>query len=194
MAEPLFVLGEGQKKPELVKDPLPFILEEKEWNNFINEILYEVDCLFVEWFEKISETEDWQKHYKHRKFSPGMLYHLMFGHKCDESNAIERKYRYWLAAIMKHHAVRRQRLSTIKGVTYKHVYTLPRKLKRKPLSLKLRLEMIAAEGLTVSREDMRLEDPLPQGTARHPLTQKRIEARRAKMKEVYNKRYKDREH
>lgn len=196
-------LGEGcedrPSKPErsvrMADEAIPYIADPESWKQYTDDILYWADVEVRRFIENASKDSHWKRSRLHRKYTLGMMFEIITGRKYEPKDA---KYAPALKRVMSYYSTRIDKGGSIRGKkTNKIVYTLsPARLKKQPYSLRLRLEMMAEMNWDRPKGwTSRLpKDDLEPGHARNPRTDENIQKRRAKAREIYNERYKDRSH
>ena len=193
----VFELGKPSTKPKLANDGelVALLGESDRWAQYQNETVYELDCLVREWIRVNSQHAKWKSHYLCRRYTMKMVYEQIYDNKYEDNTI--KGINSWLPRILKYYSTRVQKGGSIYGKTYKKtIYTIsPKRLKKPPYSLKLRLEWFAEQGIIPTYTNMCLpKDNLQPGHARNPRTDANMVARSERAKARYNERYADRDH
>lgn len=189
----VFDLGGKQEKPKLDNDGelVSLLGEPDRWQQYENELVYELDSLVRQWIETNSKHAKWKSHYLCRRYTMKMVYEQIYNKPYDN----DMKVAAWLPRILKYYSTRVQRGGSIYGKSYnKSIYTIsPKRVKKPPFSLKLRLEWFSEQGIIPTYTNMRLpKEDLQPGHARNPKTEANMQARRERAKARYQERYADR--
>lgn len=160
---------------------LPILTTPERWENFSNPLVYETDKRIREWIKSM------RKHWKNggkgsdRRYSRKDLVGILGLQNCIK-NAHDDKI---VSRIFAYYSTKIQETTSIRGKKVKKAYTIsPARLKKKPYSLKLRLEELDGEGCW--RSFNLPKDDLEVGHARNPRTEANIEKRRQRGRDRYN--------
>lgn len=192
-----FNLLDPEPVVELATKPsiLPYISEPKAWEQYSNIDLYEIDKLVRSWLDVMSQDAKWCRTVALRRYTVSMVYEQCTGKKWD--NSLARVSWLW-SKVLAYYSSKMQKAGSINGKNRsKTIYTLsPKRYKvMPPYSLRLRLEWLSENGDVPTHRNMALpKDDLVAGHARNVKTEKNMQARRQRAKEIYNERYADRKH
>lgn len=199
-----FKFGDDFEKPKLSDAPspaAPYMEGPGRWDNYTDKYLYEVESLVRQFFESKKDDYVWRiSNTKYRRFTVKMFFQVLYGRDYNHSTSSteDRKRFNRLQRIMRYYSSRIQNEGHILGKRHKtRVYTLSPKRYRKlqPYSLRLRMEWLAERGEVPTWYNMKVyNETLKPGHARNPRVDANMERRREKAREVYNERYRDRDH
>lgn len=168
----------------------------ERWANYCDDDLYMLEKLLRKWFAACRESSRWMKTYKNRRYTMGMVVERIFGRKWDSS--IDCRYSKKLKLLLQYYSTSVKPSGVIAGKKTNHpVYVIgTKRIDKRPYSLRLRIEELAAEGILPDRYNMviRKDDLCEVGKARNKNVQKRIDERRARARARYNERYAGRNH
>lgn len=149
----------------------PYLSTTKAWDNYSDELVYEVDKRMRKWLKE--NKSRWTKRKAtDRRFTMAEILKLI-GLDVDPrgKNLIRVKH------VIAYYSTKIQKRLIINGVRKKTVYTVsPRRLERQPYSLKLRIELMGDEEGTW-RELRVPKDNLEPGHARNPRTEANMRRR-----------------
>lgn len=180
----------GPERPGYLEGP-------GKWENYSDNILYELECLLRKWIESKLDDPNWMakgaKGIRARKYTCGMVYECLYGKPWDiKSRDCQVRLRR-LPRLLSYYSSRIQKEGTINGRKLtKHIYHISPQRFRKvaPYSLKLRLEWLQEQGKFPVWQNMKLpKDDLKAGQARNPKTNENMRRRREQAREKYNERY-----
>lgn len=159
---------------------LPILTTPERWENYSNPLIYETDKRIREWIGAMKSVWTNRKG-NDRRYCRKDLVEIL-GLEDAIKTAHDNKI---VSRIFAYYSTRIVERSTINNKRVKKVYTLsPRRLKRKPYSLKLRLEELEGEGcwanFTLPKDDLEV------GHARNPRTEANIEKRKQAGRERAN--------
>ena len=191
----VFDLSDAPVKPKLANDGelVSLIGESDRWQQYENSLVYELDSLVRDWIAVNSKHSKWKSHYMCRRYTMKMVWEQIFGKPYERDSKID----VMLPRILAYYSSKIQTCGSIHGKWYnKKIYTIsPKRIKRPPYSLRLRLEWFAEQGIMPTYSNMCLpKENLKAGHARNPHTDKNMELRREAARKRYNERYKDRPH
>lgn len=194
----VFDLGKPER-PRLASDGelVNLIGETDRWQQFENDLIYELDCLVRDFIKENSKHAKWKTNRLMRRYTMSMVYELVYGRKYDHMDCECSKVNYWLPRILAYYSTKVQKSAYINGkLKNKTVYTLsPKRINRPPYSLRLRLEWFAEQGVMPTYSNMCLpKDNLKAGHARNPKTDRNMELRRERARARYRERYQQRDH
>lgn len=174
-------------------DIVPFIKDPKQWEQYLDPFIYDLDVLIRDLIRDLSARNEW-KYFKNRRYTCGMIFQALYGRKAD--NTRDTKIIYRMGKILSAYARTKKKTGSIDGVMYrKPVYTLPGNIDNiPPYSLKLRVEWLMDRDIIPDRLNMRLSNELKAGHARNPLTEANMEERREAGKrrwQEYQKKYRE---
>jgi len=190
--------GEKQEKPVLgmPANDLPWLQQNGAWEQYQNEMIYEIDSLVRQWIEALCQNKKWVRTIRLRRYTMRMIIEQIYGRPYDQS--IDKKRTQPMSRVLAYYSSRIQRGGDIHGKHYsKTIYTISPKIfhQKPPYSLKLRLEWLAEKGEIPTVYNMRMpKDDLKPGHARNPKTDANMERRREEGRARYNELYKDRNH
>lgn len=183
-------------KPQPLDDRmLPVLSDPAKWRNYSNDILYEGEKALRHLIAKLGENSTWHNQARRRRYTFSMLFEMMFGRPYDQKK--DARMVVPLTRVMAYYSSRIQKTGYVNGKWRdKTSYTIsPKRLKRPPYSLRLRMEWLAEQGLVPNGKNMQLpKDNLRPGHARNKRTDANMQRRSEEAKRRYNERYKDREH
>ena len=187
-----FDLSSGPAKPKLANDGelVSLLGENDRWTQYENKTVYEIDCLVRQWIEENSKHSKWVKWYRYRRYTMKMVYEQIYAKPYVQSEA--GNISYWLPKILSYYSTKIQRGGSILGKSYsKTIYTIsPKRGKKAPYSLRLRLEWFAENDIMPTYSNMCLpKENLKPGHARNPRTDANMVARSERAKARYNERY-----
>lgn len=166
-----------------------------KWENYSDNVVYELESLLRKWFESKVDTEQWKKDKRGywRRFTCGMMYEQLYGHKADMDDKDDRTKLRRLPKLLSYYSSKIQKEGSVRGKKMtKSIYTLSPKLyrQRPPYNLKLRLLWLQEKGELPCWQNMKLpKDDLKPGEARNPKTNENMRIRRERAKQRYNERY-----
>jgi hypothetical protein len=182
---------DGKPKKEDLEPAVqvPYLANPKAWRQYTDDTLYEIDVLVRKWIAKCMEDGKWARSYRMRRYTFSMAFEQIYGRKYDQSkdagiiNRMSRVLAYYSSKIQKGGFINGKQKS-------KTIYTIsPRRLKRPPYSLRLRLEWLGEQGDIPTPFNMRLpKDNLGPGHARNPRTEANMERRREDARARYRNR------
>lgn len=207
----VFSLEDKVEIPELpVHDPLheqgpekPGYLEGPgKWENYSDNVLYELESLMRNWMETKLDDPDWNakgaKGIRARKYTCGMVFTSIYGKPFDMNNKDDQVRLRRLPKLMAYYSTRIQKEGMINGKKLtKKIYHLSLKLykKKPPYSLRLRIEWLQAQGKLPVWQNMKMpKDDLKAGEARNPKTNENMRRRREQARQRYKDRHGDRKH
>lgn len=163
----------------------------KVWENYENHELAEAEEALRSWIEKMSGLPKWKTtNAKCRRYTFSMLFHLVTGEEYDHSRHAG-KTRMW-ANLFRYYSSRVQKSASINGKQYnKTVYVIsPRRLKKPPFSVRLRIPWLAERGIAIDARTIYgpLNDDIRPGHARNPRTEENMRRRREKGRKRYERR------
>lgn len=158
---------------------LPLLTTPDHWANYSDDAIYETDKRIREWIQ--SMRSKWSRKGMDRRYSFVMLCEILGLTKVVET----RKNYKSIAKVFAYYSTRINKQTTINGKKCKNVYTIsPKRLIRKPYSLRLRLEQMEGEGVW---QNFRLpKDDLEPGHARNPRTEANMQRRREERRKKAN--------
>lgn len=165
----------------------PFIAGKREWDNYTDDVTYDVDKAMRDFMRKMKETPKWVKDRRMRTYKFSQLFRLLFGREYDvgrdsrNSSRISKVFAYYSSSI-------RGACKNDDGEwRAKPGYVIsPRRLEKPPYSLRLRFEEMAAEGIIPTAANMRVpEDNLSKGHSRNPKTDANMERRREMKRKMH---------
>lgn len=166
-----------------------------KWENYSDDIVYELESLLRRWLGVKSATEQWKRDKRGywRRFTCAMVFEQLYGRRADMDSHGDRTRLRRLPRLLAYYSSKVQKAGSVRGkkVT-KTIYTLSMKLyrSRPPYNLKLRLEWLAERGELPCWQNMGLpKDDLKPGHARNPRTDENMRRRRERSRELYNERY-----
>lgn len=196
-----FEFGGKPEVPDLPEgsDRISYLDDPEVWANYSDDALYEVESLFLKWAKAMLDDRRFvQGNPKYRKYTCGMLFERLYGHKYDMRDPDDAVRMRRMPRVLGHYSSRIQKEGTVLGKKMtKTIYTLSVKRIRnqRPFSLRLREEWLAGQGKVPTWKSMRpVKKELGVGQARNPKTQANMERRRQRAKEAYNERYSGRKH
>lgn len=166
-----------------------------KWENYSDNVMYELESLLMKWFEANAGTERWRKDKRGywRRFTCGMMFEQLYGRKADIRSHEDQVRLRRLPRLMAYYSSRVQKEGSVRGKKMtKSIYTLSTKLyhQRPPYNLKLRLEWLSDRGELPCWQNMKLpKDDLKPGHARNPRTDENMRRRRERSRQLYNERY-----
>lgn len=202
----VFNLSNEPKVPDLpVHDPLEQVGPDRpgyldgpgKWENYSDDILFEVESLLRKWLEVKNEDPVWNtpgaKGARARKHTCGMVYSSLYGKPVDlKDKGCQIRLRR-LSKLLAYYSTRIQKEGVINGKKLtKHIYHLSLRRYRNiaPYCLKIRIKWLEERGKIPVWQNMKLpKDDLKPGQARNPRTNENMRRRRERAKEAYNQRY-----
>jgi len=189
-------------KPSLPTEPTRatgYLEGAGKWENYSDKDLYEVESLLRQLFKQKESDPKWNLTIaKHRRFTAGMMFEVLYGRPYDRTHAGEYQKILRLARVMAYYSTRITKEGSINGKRYKkkiYYLSLKRYKKLPPYSLRLRLEWLEEQGKVPCWQNMKLpKDDLKAGHARNKRTEENMEKRRERGRQLYNERYKSRNH
>ena len=186
----VFDLSGTPAKPTLANDGelVSLLGENDRWMQYNNELVYQLDCLVRDWIAVNSKHAKWVQNYRKRRYTMSMIYEQIFGKPYDNDMKVAMN----LSKILAYYSSKIQKGAWLQGkMRSKTVYTIsPRRLKKPPYSLRLRLEWFAEQGIIPTYTNMCLpKDSLKPGHARNKKTDANMKARSERAKARYNERY-----
>lgn len=180
-----FSLEDLKSKPEfkinesMPEWAVPYLSGQKEWDNYSDDLVYEVDKKIREWIEKMRTS--WSRRGLDRRYQFSTLLEILG----VEVNVRKQGNYAKIARIFAYYSTRIQKETNINGVRKKNVYTIsPARLKKPPYSLRLRMEQFTKPMTAAS---LRLPvDDLEKGHARNPRTDENMQRRVEEGKRRYN--------
>lgn len=168
-----------------------------KWENYSDNVLYELESLIRKWFETKLDDPEWNKKGAPgiwaRKHTCSMVYEAIYGKKVDLKDKDCQVRLRRMPRILAYYSTKIQKEGSIKGKKLtKSIYHLSLKRYKSvpPYSLKLRLEWLTEQGKIPSWRNMKLpKDDLKKGQARNPNTNENMRKRRERAREAYNRRY-----
>lgn len=174
-----------------------FLSDPELWENWEDDYLFEAERLIRGWMTEMSKDPRWKKtNAKMRRYTFSMVFQLITGQRYDCKR--HAKYIHAWTTVLKYYSSRVQKSGNINGKFHsKTVYVLsPNRLKRPPLSLRLRFEWLSERGVKPTRANMLnpSEEILEPGHARNPRTDENMRRRSEEARARYYERYADRKH
>lgn len=173
--EPERIDAKGLKPLSL--DAVSFLADQKSWDQYMDLLLYDTDKLVRKTIIELSKTKLWQKSWKYRRYTTGMIFEAIYGRKAN--NKTDGKVVVRMARILSAYASTKKKSGSINDKhTNKPVYFLPKRLDEvPPYSLKLRFEWLLEQGKMPSAHNMKPSEGLKAGHAKNPRTEANIQKR-----------------
>lgn len=165
----------------------PLIGTKEKWEQYTNDLLYFTEIAFREWAEEMSHKADWANRL-HRRFTPKMAFERMFGIPFNMQEHY--KQLRTLAKVMAHYSTKISKGGYIEGKkTSKNIYHIMRYVNRKkPYSLRLKLEQMFEAGEIPGKFDTEIPKLLKPGHARRTRTEANMQRRSEEARRRYNER------
>lgn len=165
----------------------PWITTAKAWKQYTNEYVYQADKLMRDWLRIMNKNSKWSRNYKLRRYTFSQLFEILMGEPYEQ-----KKHSKWvipLTRIMAYYSTKIQDgfwdrdRGHMRSKTY---YTISgARIKKPAYSLRLRLEEFSEQGIIPNVYNMELpKDDLKKGQARRTETQKTIEKRRERWRQL----------
>lgn len=168
----------------IIKDDIPgwavpYLSDEKAWDNYSDDIVYEVDKAIRSWGEQM------RSHWSRKGMDRRYQFSTLLGLLGVDVNVNNNKNYNKIARIFAYYSTKVQKETFIDGVRKKNVYTIsPSRLRRPPYSLRLRLEQF--DGPRDGRSMQLPKDDLEKGHARNPRTEANMQRRSEEARRRYN--------
>ena len=143
----------------------------------------------------MSKNSTWKQSKNRRRYTMSMVFEQIYGRKYDRYQDCRITNQF--AKVLAYYSSKIQKSGSIMNKNYsKTIYTIsPKRIKKPPYSLKLRVEWLAEQGLIPNGNNMQLpKDDLKPGHARNPRTDENMRKRREEARRIYEERYADRKH
>lgn len=191
---PLTRDGEPERKPtrlEVCAEAQAYLSDPEVWANYEDRFLAEAESILRSWMEEMCKVPKWRAtSAKCRRYTFSMLFEILTGEPYDQKRHAS-QISTW-TTLFRYYSSRVQKAGSINGKMYtKTIYVIsPKRLKRPPYSIRLRIPWLVENGYAIDRRTMigPNSDLVEPGHARNPRTEENMRLRRKKGRERYAKR------
>lgn len=183
---------DGGDKPLVVGDAWkqirPLIDTPEKWKQYTNTLLYETEKDLREWMAKLYNNVEWRTSRLRRRYTCRMAFERIYGVEYDPK--VHSKQIRALGKLMAHYSNKIQTDGYICGkrVHTKIFHLAAAGFRKRPYSIRLKIEMMLAEGKIPTNKDTEIPKLLQPNHARYERSEKNMQERRKLARERYYER------